>query len=99
MVPARPVLNRFPSVDVGASDGDWALCDSRDTVILYGIVLPNTVEMDRSTIDPRTRQIVGNVNSDSISPICIDRWARDAPIYCLRTSRDTVWSNGDGGEC
>lgn len=44
------ILGSSPGVSVGLSRGNWTLSNGRDTIVLVGEVLSNTVEMQSGAI-------------------------------------------------
>lgn len=95
MVPRRAILGRPPGVGDRLSRCHRALGDRRHAVHCVGIVLANAMEVQAR---PVVRKAVGDMHFDSVPPIRLDRWPRNAPVHRKDLTSVAVGRSGDVGE-
>jgi hypothetical protein len=67
VVPRCAKLSGPPFVLSGLSGCNWALSDSRNSVVLASVQLPKTVPVDTGSV---VREAVLNIDDYSITPLC-----------------------------
>lgn len=70
VVPGRAVLGDGEVVGLGGTRGDGALSDTRHTIVLAAVELPQTVPVDGSAV---SQEVVGDVNLKVVTPIGLSR--------------------------
>lgn len=97
VVPGRTILQSSPGVGDGVIGGRGALSDGADAVVLVGVVLANAVEVNAGTV-VGSRQRVGDVNDDGITPVGEDGRARNGAVDGHGGAGDSIGSDGDVGQ-
>ena len=77
VIPACAVLRDLVSVGQRLSWGDWALRNTRDSIVLNTVELAHTVPVDRGTV---RWQVIRYVDDKVITPVGDDRRTRHGPI-------------------
>lgn len=86
VVPGGTVLLGLPGVSDLRAGRSRALCDGRYTIILVGVVLPDTVEVNAGSVGGR-RERVGHVDNDSVTWIEVSILRIDHHGYTTHPSR------------
>lgn len=85
MVPGGTVLLSFPGVGDALSRSSWALSDGSHTVVLVGIVLTYTVEVDTCAIEGRGQRVL-DMDHDRVTPVGDKSRARKGPVHSHGTA-------------
>jgi hypothetical protein len=92
MVPSGSVLRGGEGVSHGLAGSNWALGDTRNSIILGVVQLTHAMEMGRGSV---FSHVVSYMDHEGISPVCDQSWAWDCPVVGKDEAGKSVWSHGD----